>query len=272
VPGRKCIFCGGAPLSREHVVPEWFRKLVGISEVRPGSVTHHTPGDATEIDFEAIPVSRTARVVCERCNNGWMSQLEQQARIILTPLLQGQSGQLSEKDLDLLARWAFKTACVIDAASPGSGEGFPHEHRSLLRERDELPRRSAVWMTTWPGTTTAWTAHWGMAVAVQPNEQPDEINAYGATFALGPVAFRVYATTQEPIDPKYFHELLPGIFKIHPRGGPVDWVGRFWLTSEQLEDWAFAIPRQLQGASQEGEAGMGFWMGEDSAPIRGPGK
>jgi len=270
VPRRRCIFCGGGPLTREHVAPEWFRKLVGIDEARPGSVTHHTPGHAREIDFEAIPGSRTAKVVCEGCNSGWMSQLEREVSVILTPILQGQSGRLSERDLELLARWAFKSACVIDAASPGSGGGFLQEHRSLLCDRHKLPRRSAVWMTTWPGTTTTWTAHWGIAIAVQPGEEVREINTYGATFVLGPVAFRVYATTQEPIDPKYFHELLPGIFQIHPLSEPIDWKGRFWLTAEQLENWAFAIPRQLQEASQEGEAGMDFWMGKESAPIRGP--
>jgi hypothetical protein len=123
--GRRCIFCDGSPVSREHVLPEWFRKMVNIDEPRPGSVTHHTPGNPTEIDFEAIPVSRTAKVVCESCNNGWMSQLEAKAAVILTPLLQGQSGQLSEDDLAVLAQWAFKTAYVIDAASQVRERLFP---------------------------------------------------------------------------------------------------------------------------------------------------
>ncbi|HEY2717614.1 MAG TPA: hypothetical protein VGI73_15480 [Solirubrobacterales bacterium] len=269
-PKRKCIFCGGGPLTKEHIFGEWFRKLVGIQEPKPGSVTHHVPGKAIEFDFEAIPVTRTARVVCAACNNGWMAELEERAAEILTPLLHGQSGVLSENDLGLLARWAFKTAFVIDAASPGSQAGFPRDHRELLRESGELPPRSAVWMTTWPGSTTTWTAHWGCSLAVREGEEPEDFNTYGATFALGPIAFRVYATTQEPIDPEYFHELLPGIFKIHPRSAPIEWVGRFWITAEQLEIWAFSIPRQIQINSVEGAAGMPFWMGEESAPIRGP--
>jgi hypothetical protein len=267
---RKCIFCGDGRLTKEHVFGEWFRKLVNIDDPRPGSVTHHTPGNATEIDFEAVPVTRTARVVCERCNNGWMSQLEERAAVILTPLLQGQSGRLSEEDLELLAIWAFKTACVIDAASPEAGANFPIDHRRRLYERRQLPARCAVWMTTWPGTTTTWTAHWGMTVAVREDEELGEPNTYGATFALGPIAFRVYATTQEPIDPRYFHEIEPGTFKIHPPQGPVDWEGRFWLSAEQLENWAFSIPRQIQAHGDEGATGMPFWHGEESAPIRGP--
>lgn len=267
---RRCIFCGGGPLTREHVFGEWFRKLVGINEPRPGSVTHHVPGSAIEHDFEAIPSARTARVVCQECNNGWMSRLEQEASIILTPLLQGQSGTLSNADLETLARWAFKTAYVLDAASPGSGASFPATHRYALRERGELPARSAVWMTTWPGTTTIWTSHWGLALGADEAQEADGPNTYGATFALGPVALRVYATTVEAVDPRYFSDTLRGTFKIHPDPEPLVWQAKFWLTAEQLEEWAFAIPRLIEQNATNGDADAAFWRGEDSAPIRGP--
>lgn len=233
-------------------------------------MTHHVPGKATEIDFEAIPSARTARVVCGDCNNGWMAALEQQASIILTPLLQGQSGTLTETDLQILVRWAFKTAYVLDAASPGAGANFPAEHRFALREGGALPDRSAVWMTTWPGTTTIWTSHWGLAVGADENEEADSPNTYGATFAIGPIAFRVYATTVAAVDPQYFHDVVPGIFKIHPNAEPLDWQGTFWLTADQLEEWAFAIPRLIERNANNGEADSAFWKGEESAPIRGP--
>jgi hypothetical protein len=267
---RKCIFCGGGPLTREHVFGEWFRKLVGIEEPRPGSVTHHVPGSAVEHDFDAIPSARTARVVCAKCNNGWMASLEQEASIVLTPLLQGQSGTLSEADLEVLARWAFKTAYVLDAASPGAGANFPGEHRRALREGVGLPARCAVWMTTWPGTTTIWTYHWGLALGVDDGQEADGPNTYGATFALGPVAFRVYATSIEAVDPDYFHDTIQGIVKIHPDPEPLAWKAKFWLTAEQLEEWALAIPRLIEQKATNGDEGAPFWRGEDSAPIRGP--
>jgi hypothetical protein len=268
---RKCIFCGGSgPLTREHVFGDWFRKLVGIEDPRPASVTHHVPGSAVEHDFEEIPSARTARVVCADCNNGWMASLEEQAAIILTPLLQGQSGTLSEADLEILALWAFKTAFVLDAASPGAGASFPAEDRHALRESGALPAKSAVWMTTWPGTTTIWTFHWGIPLRDGEDDDADAPNTYGATFALGPIAFRVYATTVEAVDPEFFHDAVPGIFKISPDAGPLEWQAEFWLTADQLKEWAVAIPRLIETNASNGDASAAFWNGEDSAPIRGP--
>ena len=76
---------------------------------------------------------------------------------------------------------------------------------------------------------------------------------------------RVYATTLEPLAPDYFHDAVPGIFRISPRESPVDWKGVFWLTATQLEDFAFGIPRAIEH-SQGGDKAA-FWRGEDSAPI-----
>jgi hypothetical protein len=265
---RRCIFCGSdGPLTNEHIFGEWFAKLINIKEVKPASLTHHTPGNPREVDFEALPGSAKAKVVCGPCNNEWMSRLEQSAAEVLTPLLQGQSGQLSVADLEVLAKWAFKTAFVIDAQSLGTGPSFLSAHRRLLRERGELPPMSAVLMTTWPGTTTTWTQHWGMQLALAGERTPEEANTYGATIAIGPIVFRVYATTLEPVAPDYFFETVPGIFKISPREEPLDWEGKFWLTKEQLGDFAFGIPRAIE-QSQGGDGG--FWRGEESARIRGP--
>src|SRR5262245_34964530 len=80
-------------------------------------------------------------------------------------------------------------SCRASTPPARGGRAAPEERRL----DDDLAR-----------TTTTWTAHWGMTVAVSPGEEPTGINTYGATFALGPVAFRVYATTQEPVDPGYF--------------------------------------------------------------------
>jgi hypothetical protein len=49
----------------------------------------------------------------------------------------------------------------------------------------------------------------------------------------------------------------------------MDWEATFWLTAQQLEDFAFGIPRAIE-ANQSGESTPSFWHGRDPGPIRGP--
>jgi len=59
------------------------------------------------------------KAVCERCNNGWMSELEVQVRPILEPMVRGQPVRLSVEDQVVLARWAAKVAVLLDHYEDG---------------------------------------------------------------------------------------------------------------------------------------------------------
>jgi hypothetical protein len=265
--GRACIFCGERPVTKEHVFARWIQRKAGIEGSKRGSVTFHTPGTARERLFEAPPLARTAKVVCAGCNNGWMSKLESEAATVLTPLFEGRSGRLTEEGLTILSQWAFKTAFVIDAASlEAGGPRTPEADRHSFRETSRPPEMGAVWLTTWPGTTTSWTAHWGLEVAEGARATSAGPNSYGATIAIFPIVLRTYATSAAAVHPDRFHELLPGISRIWPVAGALDWRAKFWLTAQQLEDFAFAIPRAVEGDGDE----RGFWYGKDPGPLRGP--
>jgi len=61
------------------------------------------------------------RRICENCNNGWMSKLEEVVKPILVPLMRGerQLGSLEESEKWALARWVAKTA-IIDSYAIGA--------------------------------------------------------------------------------------------------------------------------------------------------------
>lgn len=272
MPSRTCIFCGGRPVTREHVFGDWLRRLAGLDEPALASQAMHRPGSVPEvIEFSAPPLARTARVVCASCNNGWMSAIETRAANVLTPMLQGRAKQLTGDDCASLARWAFKTSYVVDAAGLGSSSQFPSRERHEFRRRAGEPLEdSAVWLTSWPGTTTAWTQHWGVAASETAQTPSDGVNTYGATIAIGPLAFRTYRSDRPTLHPHYFQETRPGIFRIWPTATGLDWQPRFWLNAKELEDFAFGIPRALEQRFGT-EPGRRFWDGEgESGPIRGP--
>lgn len=265
--GRTCIFCGNRPVTREHIFAQWIQRLAGIEGSKRGSVTFHTPGKAREKFFEAPPLGRTVKVVCAGCNNGWMSQLESAASRVLAPLFHGRSGRLTKDDLALLSQWAFKTAFVIDAASLHAGGPLtPRADRHAFKENLEPPEMSAVWLTTWPGETTSWTAHWGLELSERADAPSTAPNTYGATIAIFPIVLRTYATSVPAVHPDHVHDVLPGISRIWPVTQPLDWEARFWLTAQQLEDFAFGIPRAIEGNRDD----RGFWHGENPGPLRGP--
>jgi hypothetical protein len=270
VTARSCIFCGDRSLTREHVLSDWIRRLAAIDGAAPANHTFQRPGVAPRVvEFDAPPLAQTARVACGACNNGWMAQLEAEASGVLGPMLQGRPCRLETTHLALLARWAFKTAFVIDAASIGSGPHAPRSHRESMRELGEPPHMSAVWMTTWPGTTTAWTQHWGIAASAGGAGTIDAVNTYGATIAVGPLVFRTYCTTEPALHPDYFHDVLDGITRIWPAPSALQWQPKFHLTAQQLEDFAFGLPRAIEEAHAGEHAA--FWRGEtESGRISGP--
>ena len=71
---RKCIFCGNTDLSKEHIFAQWLLKELGIMD-NTVKMTH--AGFVGEISNRQHPFSKLVNgLVCKRCNNGWMSDLE----------------------------------------------------------------------------------------------------------------------------------------------------------------------------------------------------
>jgi hypothetical protein len=108
-----------AASSREHIIPEWLLKYLGVRETAVNP-THHK-ADTMEVvstrrqTFNAL----TNGLVCAGCNNGWLSQLEDRAKPLLIPLVTGERSiyDLVLREQAILSRWALKTACTLNRAS-----------------------------------------------------------------------------------------------------------------------------------------------------------
>lgn len=142
-----CAFCGeNARLTNEHVFPAWLNaylpgdrpywvleqdRFVGK---RPFEVRRPSQG----LDFKV-------RVVCGRCNHGWMSALEEEAKPILERLLTTTQLQpLLKNEQALIVRWATKTAMMLDFTQ--EEPLVPQRDRTLFYRRRTIPRRAWVWL------------------------------------------------------------------------------------------------------------------------------
>lgn len=109
------MFCGGTPLTREDIVPQWLRVLYR-DQLRPlgtGPVGNNvrslrqTPQTPAEIlsQWPSKAPEVVAKVVCSTCNNGWMSAIESAAVKALLPLIKGRPRILGRAEKQTIADW-----------------------------------------------------------------------------------------------------------------------------------------------------------------------
>src|SRR5712691_7894058 len=116
---RYCIFCGGAGLSKEHVWPVWTQDYMPFTHIeksmRREDFDNNKQVTRVMTTQQQGHMSTTkARVVCKRCNNGWMSRLEKKAKPILIPLIRGEKKTLDKESQKIVAAWIAKTVMVAE--------------------------------------------------------------------------------------------------------------------------------------------------------------
>lgn len=147
---RKCIFCEGAltdtKRAKEHVWPLWLLRDLQMEEHFVEGTHFYLPPDQPPISQRVQSYSSFVfGKVCAQCNNGWMSDLENLARPIVRRLIWPQEKiiSLSSDECELLARWAFKTAIVINSAS-NYRQIIPSDHIQELNSDHSLPRNLKI--------------------------------------------------------------------------------------------------------------------------------
>jgi hypothetical protein len=81
---RSCAFCGSAAsLTGEHIWSDWLSRLLGKRKVR----YNWTEADGTVKEYRLVGLNAKVNIVCETCNNGWMSDLENAVKPIVQPMI-----------------------------------------------------------------------------------------------------------------------------------------------------------------------------------------
>jgi hypothetical protein len=87
------------------------------------------------------------RVVCQACNNGWMSQLEEEVKPILTPLIKGEEITLDRAQLDTLAQWIAMKVMVGEYNDPTSAT-TPRPDRIAFRQSRTIPSYMRIYVAS----------------------------------------------------------------------------------------------------------------------------
>lgn len=130
-----CLYCGGElrEKTNEHIFPRWLLAEFGVEkEVVTGTWEDHRSGTVVDTRVQALQ-NLVAGRVCANCNNGWMSDLENETKPILLPLVRRRRllDSLRQDERQVLARWSLKTAAALNSSS-NYRRLVPKRHRRAL--------------------------------------------------------------------------------------------------------------------------------------------
>jgi len=150
-----CGFCGGGGVTKEHLWPDWLRKVILQSRTGGSEKLFNAEIErGGKINkFKSASLEMTVGMPCGKCNHGWMSQLENEGKPFMTAMVDpGDKTLLTRERQTTLARWAIKTAMVHEyTATADQVKYFSAVERLTFKERFEVPENLWIWAARYDG-------------------------------------------------------------------------------------------------------------------------
>jgi hypothetical protein len=262
-PRRVCIFCGGGPLTHEHIWPAWMLPYLP----KLGVVNHETLSETifpkhSMIDIKkrsGEPQSGQLRIVCQECNNGWMSVLQSEAKPILLPLIQGESLVLHRKAQSTLSAWNSMFVMVAEFMIDRSGTtiGVLEADRRWLKENGAAPKNWKIWIGKY--VRQKWKGYWvhNTVPILGEDDVPrrtdlgvDLPNTQSTTAVLGQLYVHALSSAVRSVVRKQSMVredlgVLPLIWPI--KRSPLSWPPPRSLTDQEADSVATALSTRARG-------------------------
>lgn len=147
-PPGLCIFCRQPGLTKEHMYADWLRNYIPRELSSHGisiELTHLHTSDQTVERQTGDPHSRRIKCVCRKCNNGWMSRLQEQAKPYLVPMLRGEPVTLRKNGQTAVAAWVTMMVMVGEHLNQKL-VAVPLSDRQWLMNHGRSPSHWRVWI------------------------------------------------------------------------------------------------------------------------------
>lgn len=255
MPKRTCIFCGGAPLTKEHLNGRWAARFAD-QEQRAIFQRSDREGERPQPDdtrqWKARAYDRQARVVCEVCNSGWMSDLETAVSLLLNPeTLDGQPLDISEQTL--LATWAMKTALAMDSAQSPDERVIPFGVARRFGRDRQLPDGAQVWMASHTGSGDQILGFAGLGIDLDDSQNTRRgwRDIAVITFVVGPFVFQVFSAIKALGSITLNRTFPPGphIARLWPIEDPAVWRYQPGLGMGDVIGFSEQITASLRGST-----------------------
>ncbi|MGI5184719.1 hypothetical protein ACQEVZ_51535 [Dactylosporangium sp. CA-152071] len=143
---RRCVFCGNAGLTREHVIPRWLTDVLpeqarfrGQDQMAVLLHPDHAVDGPHHREMPETFNSSTVKTVCGSCNNGFMNDIETVTRPYLSTMIRGRLAMpLSVEAVTAVATWAVKTSLMaqLTGSEPASIDRVYQDFYATRRPTD----------------------------------------------------------------------------------------------------------------------------------------
>jgi hypothetical protein len=219
-----CIFCRrDVTLSAEHVFAKWIQPY--LTDPEGGQGTHHriTLRAGQPEDRQAHrggPASLTVRSVCPECNNGWMSDLEAEAKPYLLSMIAGHGRTYYERGQELIATWLVKTALV---AGSKFSPLLPGTFYTDLYEQRRPSAKTRVWLAGAAYDGQHYSDYRPIKTQDEDRPPPETPNSFSAVLAVGRFAGMVVSWLDAvPSVHRIENDYGPAVVELLT-GDPVSW-------------------------------------------------
>jgi hypothetical protein len=215
-----CVFCGGHPLSKEHLWPDWMDDFFPGGLYRQETSEQRGPDQAFQPEprqMEGGPWKTAFKAVCEPCNNGWMSQIESGVKDTLLALGRGHQINLGLDQQEQLARWVAMKAMVAENGIPKVQDArvFTQELRdSFKQEGASLPKNFFCWIVR-SSPVAMWGARYlrvsdALPHSVDMSNDPLTANSTAGMWGIGELLIVWFFTRRSDIGFRYDPDELIG--------------------------------------------------------------
>jgi len=182
---RECIFCGGSADSREDVWPRWMT----LRFVGDGTIEQERGPELRMTTWRVNRPKLVVRRVCTRCNNRWMSQLQNRGKPIIERFWDQDEVVLDLNNCSALSQWAVMTAMVLQTLDEQGGWLFSEYDRTLMWHAQRIPSYVGVWIANCVGHTGTYSQGRSMTGTAQETQRRARANA--VTLAFGKLGIQV---------------------------------------------------------------------------------
>lgn len=246
-----CIFCGKkSKKCKEHLWPVWMHQYLTFEGDGENICEAETHKWTEKIDSKSVKrqgklSTKKIRVVCGKCNSGWMSNLENQAKPTLVRIFKEEKFVMGRTEQENLSRW-IATKVIVGEHAEKNIEVTPKKDRESLMSDKKIPEYFAIYIGKHSHEhDTAWLRT-SMVLALSPEgPNPDlkglQRNAQTVAFICGPLFVFVFSVREKDIDPTTFFNIKRLIRLLPVEMDTISWPPSELLTDEDMSRYAWAL-------------------------------